>query len=49
MPPDLKAAHDALDKDGDECYSKKTFSSDVKRVGYLFELYDGMVKVGEKK
>lgn len=46
MPPDLKAAHDILDKAVDDCYGKKTFSSDAKRVGYLFELYDGLVKGG---
>jgi hypothetical protein len=48
MPPDLKAAHDALDKAVDDCYGKTKFTSDAKRVGYLFELYDGLVK-GEKK
>ena len=44
MPPDLKAAHDVLDKAVDDCYGKTKFTSDVKRVGYLFELYDGLVK-----
>jgi flavin-dependent dehydrogenase len=44
MPPDLKAAHDALDKSVDECYGKTKFTSDAKRVEYLFELYDGLVK-----
>jgi hypothetical protein len=44
MPPDLKAAHDALDKAVDDCYGKTKFTSDAKRVGYLFELYDGLVK-----
>ena len=48
MPPDLKAAHDVLDKAVDECYEKTKFTSDAKRVGYLFELYDGLVK-GEKE
>jgi N-6 DNA Methylase len=47
MPPDLKAAHDALDKAVDDCYGKTKFTSDAKRVGYLFELYDVLVK-GEK-
>ena len=47
MPPDLKAAHDVLDKAVDDCYGKTKFMSDAKRVGYLFELYDGLVK-GEK-
>ena len=47
MPPDLKAAHDVLDKAVDDCYGKTKFMSDAKRVGYLFELYDGLVK-GER-
>jgi hypothetical protein len=49
MPDDLKAAHDALDKAVDECYGKMKFTSDAKRVGYLFELYDGLVKGSNKK
>jgi N-6 DNA Methylase len=48
MPPDLKTAHDALDKAVDECYGKTKFTSDAKRVGYLFELYDGLVKKSKK-
>ena len=49
MPPDLKAAHDALDKSVDDCYGKTKFTSDAKRVGYLFELYDGLVKAEKSK
>ena len=48
MPPDLKAAHDVLDKSVEDCYGKTKFTSDAKRVGYLFELYDGLVKRGKK-
>jgi hypothetical protein len=48
MPLDLKAAHDALDKAVDECYGKMKFTSDAKRVAYLFERYDALVK-GEKE
>ena len=44
MPPDLLTAHDALDKAVDDCYGKTRFTSDAKRVAFLFELYDGLVK-----
>ena len=49
MPKDLKEAHDALDKAVDDCYGKTKFTSDAKRVAYLFELYDGLVKAEKKK
>jgi hypothetical protein len=39
MPPDLRKAHQALDKAVDADYGKKTFSSDAERVAFLFELY----------
>ncbi len=39
MPPDLRKAHQMLDKTVDAAYGKKTFSSDAERVAYLFELY----------
>jgi hypothetical protein len=39
MPPDLRKAHQALDKAVDSAYGKKTFSSDAERVAFLFELY----------
>lgn len=35
MPPDLRAAHRALDKEVDLAYSKRTFASDAERVAYL--------------
>ena len=44
MPPDLLTAHDALDKAVDDCYGKTRFTSDAKRVAFLFKLYDGLVK-----
>ncbi|MCK9419621.1 MAG: N-6 DNA methylase [Nitrospirae bacterium] len=39
MPPDLRKAHQALDKSVDAAYGKKTFASDAERVAFLFELY----------
>ncbi len=39
MPPDLRKAHQALDKAVDAAYEKKTFTSDAERVAFLFELY----------
>jgi hypothetical protein len=45
MPADLLKAHQALDKAVDACYGiKKGFTSEVKRVAFLFELYEGLVK-----
>ena len=39
MPPDLRKAHQALDKAVDAAYGKKSFDSDAERVAFLFELY----------
>ncbi|HLP28668.1 MAG TPA: DNA methyltransferase [Candidatus Didemnitutus sp.] len=39
MPPDLRKAHEALDKAVDACYRKETFKSERERVEHLFELY----------
>lgn len=39
MPPDLRRAHQALDRAVDAAYGKKAFSSDAERVAFLFELY----------
>ena len=39
MPPDLRKAHQALDKAVDAAYGKKNFTSDAERVAFLFELY----------
>lgn len=40
MPPDLVKAHNELDKAVDLAYSKQTFTSDAKRMEFLFELYE---------
>jgi len=40
MPPDLVKAHQQLDKAVDACYSSTTFTSDSKRMEFLFELYE---------
>jgi len=37
--PDLRKAHQALDKAVDAAYGKKNFASDAERVAFLFELY----------
>lgn len=39
MPPDLRKAHEALDKAVDGCYRKEAFKSERERVEYLFGLY----------
>jgi hypothetical protein len=39
MPPDLRKAHQTLDKAVDTAYGKKKFASDAERVAFLFELY----------
>ena len=39
MPPDLRKAHQVLDKAVDAAYGKKRFASDAERVAFLFELY----------
>jgi hypothetical protein len=40
MPPVLVKAHQALDKAVDLCYRSQPFTSETKRIEYLFELYD---------
>ncbi|MFN8352508.1 MAG: DNA methyltransferase [Flavobacteriales bacterium] len=40
MPPALLKAHQSLDKAVDKCYRPQPFTSDAKRVEYLFELYE---------
>ena len=39
MPPDLRKAHQALDRAVDAAYGKKSFASDTERVAFLFDLY----------
>jgi hypothetical protein len=40
MPPDLVKAHDELDKAVDLCYRSQPFTTEAKRMEYLFELYE---------
>ena len=40
MPPDLRKAHQTLDRAVDRLYRRKRFASERERVEYLFELYD---------
>ena len=40
MPPALVKAHQQLDKAVDNCYRSQPFTSEAKRIEYLFELYD---------
>ncbi|MCC6700958.1 MAG: class I SAM-dependent DNA methyltransferase [Fluviicola sp.] len=40
MPPVLVKAHNELDKAVDAAYSKQDFSTDAKRMEFLFELYE---------
>lgn len=40
MPKELQLAHQALDKAVDKCYRDSPFTTDVKRIEYLFDLYD---------
>lgn len=40
MPPELNRAHQQLDKAVDQVYRSQAFNSEVKRIEFLFELYD---------
>ncbi|MFK5970791.1 MAG: class I SAM-dependent DNA methyltransferase [Candidatus Marithrix sp.] len=40
MPPKLVKAHQSLDKAVDLCYRSKSFSNEMARIEYLFELYN---------
>jgi hypothetical protein len=40
MPPALVKAHQQLDKAVDLCYRPQPFTSEAKRIEYLFELYE---------
>ena len=40
MPPTLVKAHNELDKAVDAAYSKQNFSTEAKRMEFLFELYE---------
>jgi hypothetical protein len=43
MPPNLRAAHTALDRAVDRLYRREPFGSDRERVEHLFGLYEKMV------
>ena len=52
MPPALVKAHNELDKAVDAAYSKQAFTSEAKRMEFLFELYEKYTAglfVNEKK
>lgn len=40
MPPELRRAHDALDRDVDRCFRAQPFPSERNRLEYLFALYE---------
>ena len=40
MPPALVKAHQVLDKAVDQCYRSQPFTSEAKRLEFLFELYE---------
>jgi hypothetical protein len=53
MPPVLVKAHQTLDKAVDQCYRSQPFTSEAKRIEFLFELYEkytaGMFAEEKKK
>ncbi len=40
MPTDLQTAHKTLDKAVDKCYRETPFTTEAKRIEFLFELYE---------
>lgn len=40
MPADLVKAHSELDRAVDACYGKKSFTSELERMEFLFNLYE---------
>lgn len=42
MPEDLRSAHESLDIAVEQCYRKRPFDNDEKRLEYLFKLYEKM-------
>jgi len=40
MPPILVKAHQQLDKAVDQCYRSQPFTSEAKRIEFLFEIYE---------
>ena len=53
MPPALLKAHDALDRAVDKCYRDAPFTTEAKRIEFLFDLYEqytaGLFAVDKKK
>lgn len=49
MPVDLTKAHNELDKAVDDCYGKRTFSSNAKRLAFLFELYEKLIEAEKQR
>jgi hypothetical protein len=53
MPPSLAKAHQELDKAVDQAYRPQPFINEIKRMEFLFELYDkytaGLFAVEKKK
>ena len=45
MPPALVKAHQGLDKAVDLCYRSNLFPNDLKRIEFLFELYEKYTNV----
>ena len=43
MPPDLRKAHEVLDRAVEKAYRKETFKSNTERVEFLFERYKELV------
>jgi hypothetical protein len=44
MPPQLRKAHDTLDRAVDQAYSYKENGSDPARIAFLFDLYGQLIK-----
>lgn len=42
MPPDLRKAHDAVDRCVDRLYRKEPFATDADRVALLFKRYQAL-------
>jgi len=40
MPPDLRRAHQRLDRAVDKCYRPQAFTTELNRIEYLFGLYE---------
>ena len=45
MPPELRKAHQALDREVDKAYGKTAFASEAERVAFLFSLYQKLTSL----